>query len=290
MIIKSLTRRKPAYYQLAKYILREGSKKQKVSPILHNMTSTSTKALHLAKEIEENGRYAHARKGGILMYHEMLSFSPDDRKEISEPMLRDIAERYLDLRLSDVGIGFAGIHLDKKHCHIHIMLSANKIQSPKKLRITKKEFDSIKREMSAYAKSRYPQLVHSFDPSKQRKQKIKERQKENSRNQRLKETGIANPSKKEQARATILKCLESAKTGKQFFSALEKAGYQTYKRGKHLGVIKDGMKYRLATLGVLDTCKEKLKDFEQVKSKVKELERVQSKSSTRKQKNIEKSR
>jgi len=59
---------------------------------------------------------------------------------------------------------------------------------------------------------------------------------------------------------------------------------------KHLGVIKDGVKYRLATLGVLDTCKEKLKDFERVKSKVKELEKIQSKVSTRKQKTIDKSR
>jgi len=81
----------------------------------------------------------------------------------------------------------------------------------------------------------------------------------------------------------LIATLHRSKIVLSVFSAKEK------KCQKHLGVIKDGTKYRLATLGVLDTCKEKLKDFERVKSKVKEFEKIQSKSNIKKQKIINKS-
>jgi len=277
--------RKADFLALARYILR-ADKGEKNHAIPHNMLSNPEKPDELAMEIEENYRYCPKRKNGLALHHDILSFHEDDRQVLTRPILEDLASEYMERRVGETGIGFAGLHLDKKHAHIHIMCAANLIMSKKKLRLSKKQFEIIKREMSVYSKERYPQITHSYDHEKKRKGKVKGRQKEYARDKRLLEKGGKVASKKEQIEKMVLKSLEVAKSNKKFLTLLKKAGFESYKRGSNLGIvhIETGRKYRLKTLGVDEVVREKIKDYERFKEQAKELKKIQSKKNQRREK------
>ena len=52
------------------------------------------------------------------------------------------------------------------------------------------------------------------------------------------------------------------------------AGFEVYQRGKHVGVIFEGKKYRLATLGLEYQEQQKRTRWDRVKSSIKDLRRI----------------
>jgi hypothetical protein len=277
MIIKSLSRKNPKYRQLARYIAGKGRKKSAFI-VRHNLLTDSDDADDLAREIEENSLYARDRKNGVKMFHEILSFSPKDKAVITAEMLEDVAREYLAERLGNCGLGFAGVHWEKENVHIHVMIGANQIKSRRKLRISRGDFDRLKRRMSGIVKGKYPELVHTYDQNKRDKSKVRERQRENRRNHRLKEQGRNAPSKKELARLAVIGAVNAAKTAAGFMSILKDGGFTPYKRGKTLGLLKDGLRFRLSTLGVLEMAMGFFETLKRTGKHLVELKEIQSRN------------
>jgi len=275
MIIKSLTRKTAEYRQLGRYIVGKGRAKSAFI-VRHNLQTEGEGADELSHEIEENASYTRQRKNGVRMYHEILSFSPKDKAKITPEMLEDVAREYLAERLGDCGLGFAGVHREKENVHIHCMIGANQIKSSRKLRISKADFDRMKIKMSGWVKEKYPELVHTYDQRKRTRGKVKERQRENRRNARLKAEGRKVPSKKEMARSAVIGAAKAAKSAAQLVSILKADGYAPYNRGKTLGLVKDGLRFRLSSLGVLEMVSGFFNAIARTGKHLAELEQIQS--------------
>jgi hypothetical protein len=281
MIIKSLTRKTAEYRQLGRYIVGKGRAKSAFI-VRHNLQTEGEGADELSHEIEENASYTRQRKNGVRMYHEILSFSPKDKAKITPEMLEDVAREYLAERLGDCGLGFAGVHREKENVHIHCMIGANQIKSSRKLRISKADFDRLKIKMSGWVKGKYPELVHTYDQRKRTRGKVKERQRENRRNARLKAEGRKVPSKKELARSAVIGAAKAAKSAAQLVSILKADGYAPYNRGKTLGLVKDGLRFRLSSLGVLEMVSGFFNAIVRTGKHLAELEQIQSRNAATK--------
>ena len=57
--------------------------------------------------------------------------------------------RYLELRAGEA-LGYATVHTDKAHCHIHVVISANLIRQEKKLHLSRPQFADVKRRIEVY--------------------------------------------------------------------------------------------------------------------------------------------
>ncbi len=277
MIIKSLSRKTPEYSQLAHYMIGKGKSKTPLV-IRHNMQTESGDPDELAREIEENAAYSRRRKNGICMYHEIVSFSPRDKAAITRDMLEDVSHEYMAERLGDCGLGFAAVHIDKENVHIHFMIGANQIRSRRKLRMSRAEFERLKMKMSGWVKDKYPQLMHTYDQRKRAKGKVRERQRENCRNYRLKKQNRKAPTRKQLARSAVVGAVKAAKSATDFIGILKGGGFTPYRRGKSLGIMKDGLRFRLSTLGVLEMAKELLEGIIRTGKNLEELKEIQARN------------
>lgn len=225
------------------------------------------------------------------MYHEILSFSRKDREYLTEDILHDLLEKYLEIRAPDA-LAYGKAHFDREHPHVHVMISGNLVKSAKKLRIDRGRFQGIKREMERYQRREYPLLENSvvFRRSGGKKQSFKENAfpneiwergdvkrtiKEGERRRRTGEKG-----EKERVRETIINCLCEV-SEKGFLDALQKKGFSLYRRGKSIGVQNTSTKrkYRLQTLGLYHDYLEMEKRWEKTKErsdilKMIELEKI----------------
>ncbi len=111
-----------------------------------NIRSKAHDIVNIADEFLQNSRLANQRKNGVLIYHEVISFSPEENEKISDVMLLDVAEEYLKLR-APAALAYAKVHRDTENPHVHIVISSNNKQSRQKIRISKTEFRNIKQEM-----------------------------------------------------------------------------------------------------------------------------------------------
>lgn len=173
MIVKSLSRRgsKAGISQLINYIA-DHSKERRVDPALEdrresdaigwNMIAAPDKLKDVAAELETNAEFIPAsRTKSVRIYHEILSFSDKDRDHIDEHVTRAMALEYLAMR-SPNGLGFAKSHFDRDSIHIHFAISGNEVESDRANRMSKFEFERIKRDLEQFQRERFPELKHSL--------------------------------------------------------------------------------------------------------------------------------
>lgn len=99
------------------------------------------------------------------MYHEVISFSPEDKSVLSPEKLEDITREYLNKRCSQA-IAYARIHFETENPHIHVIISANEKGRQKRIRLSKSEFQEIKLNLERYQKELYPEIKHSIAQKK----------------------------------------------------------------------------------------------------------------------------
>ena len=126
---------------------------------------------------------------------------------------------------------FTALHTDKDHLHIHLMISANELEGNKRVRLSKKAFSTIQKELEQYLNTTYPQLGKTTHYNKDLTQ-IK--------------------SKKELLKSTLDDLFTGSPSKEDFKSKSSELKLEFYTRGKTVGVISEGKKYRLKTLGVLE--------------------------------------
>jgi hypothetical protein len=215
--------------------------------VAHNLQSEAGDLPAIEREFLDNSRYLKERKNGVVLFHEVLSFSPKDRDRLSLSAMHDLARRYMAMRAPEA-LGYAVVHDDTSSPHIHLMISGNILYSGKKVRLSKEEFAKIKGRLEAYQVATYRELTHSIAqrgtgiaPKKSRGEREQER--------RQRTSPSPTPTGKEAAALTVRACF-GAVTLADFQTALEVEGMSLYERSGSTGVVIQ--RYRLSTLGLAD--------------------------------------
>jgi hypothetical protein len=243
-----MSRKEASFGQLLQYINKPKDKGKTV--VLYNFQDFADDLQQIETEFLENYEYAPKRKNGNAFYHEIISFSEKDAKFLTEEILHDLVFEYLENRATGA-LCYAKAHFDKKNPHVHVIISANLIKSKKKLRITKGQFQTIKRDLEKYQKRKYSFLENSvvFE-GREKKEKLKTTIKEGERERRI--GNPKNKNRKEQIASIVKNCL-CAGSERKFLEKLKAEGLKFYVRGKTAGVqeAQKGRKFRLQTLGVV---------------------------------------
>jgi len=262
-MIKSMSKKKPNFHRLINYMGKGGDP----FVIGNNLRTTHLNNFQsVENEFLKNYRYCPNRKNGVALYHEIMSFSKKDTKNLNEHILRDLGSRYLEQRATNA-LGYAKVHRDKDHVHIHFMISANLIESPKKLRLSKAEFHRIKQDLELYQKQKYPNLKHSICQEKTAKRKITRNEGEISRKGKI--------TQKERI-VTVFQRALNCTSKAHFLQELKINGLKLYQRGETWGLleIKTQKKYRLKTLGVWEAFLKTPEKWQRFKDRTKEIGQI----------------
>lgn len=116
----------------------------------------------ITQAFKDNDTFRSHRKNGVVQYHEIISFSPEDRVVLTRDpgILMDMARKYLDIRAPN-SMAIARPHFDEEHIHVHLMISGNQFQSKETSRISRMAFDRVKQQLNEYQLNQYPELSNS---------------------------------------------------------------------------------------------------------------------------------
>ena len=206
---------------------------------------------------EANAALLAERKNGNVLYHEILSFSAGHQLKREEllRMIADVGQEYLRERASGQ-LAYGVVHLETDHAHLHLMISANRVNDSRRVRLSRKEFAEAQKATERYAITRYPELQQTviYDKPKE-KQQTRERVKATVNEQAMQEhRGIR--ARKIDLAAKLHAALEQARDFEELANWCRKEGIRFYERGKTIGIIVtepggNERKHRLETLGVL---------------------------------------
>lgn len=162
MIIKNLTR-KSGTGQLLSYLFRYITAEEKTTTkpfiVRHNIRSNSIAGY--VKEFEQNEmNRIIKRKDQTCIHHTIISWSNKDAKHLNDNILRDLAKAYIRFR-GELNLYVITKHVDKEHTYLHAAMSASQING-KSSRISKLEFENLKKSLDAYQKEHYAELVNSL--------------------------------------------------------------------------------------------------------------------------------
>lgn len=216
--------------------------------IKHNIRTNSISGYIKEFESNENQRL-FKRSDQVSIHHTILSWSSRDKANVSDAMLKDIAQEYIRLRGKN-NLYVGTVHKDREHIHLHIAMSGTQ-PNGRSSRISKQQFQEVKIQLQEYQKLKYPSLSNSLpEHGKGNRQKLtKDELKTVKRNER-------NPVKN-----NLLKCLETIQptSTEHFLNELQTKGFSPYYRAGRLSGVQHehGLKFRFSRLPVdLDKLKE----------------------------------
>ncbi len=222
--------------------------------IAHNLRGENIEKW--VSQFKENEKFRkRKRKNSVILTHEIISFHKGDSENITLEKLREIAREYIHKR-NTKGMYLAVPHFDKEHYHIHICVSGVEYRHGKSLRMSKAEFQKLKKDIQNYQVERFPEISKSL-VAHDRTAKARLTEKEYQLKLR---TGRA--TKKENIMTIIDSCLQTATSKNEFYKKLKDHGLETYQRGgKTTGVISQKVKFRFNRLGLTNERMEKLDTF-----------------------------
>lgn len=248
MIIKTISHKKVNYRSFIEYVLDE--KKQGNSEhhwrIVQNIDCVSSDKDGLEKAFIENAKLKPKRKDSVVLFHELISASPDSGA--TPENMYDLVNHYLKLR-NKGGLAVSALHEDKSHLHAHIMLSGNIQGSGKSTSISRKEFYQIREDFERYQIEKYPHIKDIVYLPEYKREKTTEQSKFTSDAEyNLKKRG--HNTDKNYLQNLIEDAFEKAKDRTHFYSLLQaNNGVQVYEyRGKSTGLIFNNRKYRFKRL------------------------------------------
>lgn len=277
MIIKSLSRKKPSFFQLYDYMIDGADEKEKV--ISKNLYQTDSRH-EVLKQFTKNHNLLPERKNGNAMYHEILSLP--HQKNISLARQKEIlcllANQYLEDRVQ-LNLAFGVIHEEKDHLHCHLMISSNEKNSNKRQRLSKTHFAQLQKDLESYKHERFPELedrvLYNKERTKNRYQSSQSKDRENQLKHRSGE-----PSRNEQIQQRVSEAITLSYSLQQLKTKLKQDNLELYTRGNTAGIIdleakeqgKQKHKYRLKRLE-LDEQYQNLLAFEKAKEQRQEQSR-----------------
>jgi hypothetical protein len=259
MIVKIKTYKRPVFDRLLKYMLHDEGRlfdnKKHSFLIKHNLKGNSIS--QWVKQFKENETFRKLRrKGNVIFTHEIISFHKDDAGNISLDKLEDIARQYIQKRNIN-GMFVAVPHFDKSHYHIHICASGVEYRSGKSMRMSKGDFQKLKKDIQQYQLEQFPELSKSVVKHDSKTAGIKKVKTSEKEYQYKLRTGRA--TEKEQVIGMLKTCYKAAYSKEEFFKLISENGLKTYIRGgKITGVIFHNQKFRINRLGFTE---ERLEDL-----------------------------
>lgn len=264
MIIKSLGRRKQTGRSVkasvtALYSYITNGADENVPHIFHNLNMRNPADTFLDNDFVisqfENliNKLPH-HKGRNLFYHEIISFKRNEFLPLEEQLdiLRKTVILYLQERSPD-NLAFASVHSDHadKHIHYHIMMSANTYIEPKRrFALSREEFSHIQKKMELTVQSIFPQLqletVYNKEKTKE-KDYYKTGKTEYGVKQRI---GEDKKTYRQEVKDLLLQGFDLSHESQTFIEFIQKFQIRFYTRGKHVGIIFNGKRYRLNRLGL----------------------------------------
>ena len=133
MIIKAVHYKGKSLYrakQKVKYLLVDKNHSKQLidsKTLLLNFTEADPAKLHL--DYLRNAMHLHKRKNGVKLYHFILSFSKIDSPNITDEMLMDIMQKFIEVRGISQNVVLGKLHTHEDHKHIHILSSSNPLRS-----------------------------------------------------------------------------------------------------------------------------------------------------------------
>lgn len=233
MYVKSLPWHYAGFKSLVDYITKERNEDHELRLDIHHNIRPTEDPQHLAIQFKENDlAFRKVRKNGVVLYHEVLSFSANDREKLTPAIIEDLVREYLDLRAPGA-LAFGSTHLRESHIHVHLCISGNNYRSSKATRLEKEDFINIRKSLEEYQKIKYPELTHSIaygERTQQRKNKRELLERITSTSQWL---------------------LEQASDTEDLRKGLEMEGLELYYyKGEPVGVKVDNQKFRFRRLGL----------------------------------------
>ena len=223
MIIKSMSRKSKTFGQLLRYVNGPDIAGALGPAWLHNLQAQEHDLDGIRREFFANAGYLKRRKNGNVLYHEILSFGEGDRESVTVPMMEDLVRRYLELR-APYALAYARAHFNTECPHVHVVISANNVGSSRRLRLSRREFRSIQREVERYQRERYPFLEHSVAQGgvkvKSRSQSASSRLRLSRGEREKKRRGVRSSTRKEMVAGLVGAELAVAMTGVECFPAI----------------------------------------------------------------------
>lgn len=241
-----MSRKLPSFQQLIKYMLKSADTKYIYS---NNLYTYSLEDINeITKEFLQNYEFLKKQKNSNSLYHEIISITKSslDTEEQKEKLFEIVAE-YTKIRAGK-NLVYGCLHEGKDNLHFHLMISSNELGQEKNHRLTKLQFDQIKKNLEDYVLRQYPELEQKQIINKEKKQGYSS-QKEFELKKR---TGKI--TKKESIQVRLVNIFNSVSNKEQFFRELENNNIQIYTRGKNIGFVdlndETRRKYRLNKLGL----------------------------------------
>lgn len=253
MFIKILSRHTPSYKQLLQYILKEKDTLKPITNLLtHNFKTDTIKGLEA--EFLQNEAYRRiSRSDQIMLYHEILSLSSNEDVYITDEVLTDLTQKYIELRGHD-GMFVSSFHRDQEHAHIHLATSPLKFKTGHAFSLSKAHLQEIKLELQQYHKTKYPELTESFC----KHGKVKEYLTDRKYHAKTKQNRA---NLKEEIKQKVSEIFTQSKSIDAFLSKLKENGLQIYERNNiATGILIEDIKIRFTRLGIEKSALESLYD------------------------------
>ena len=247
MIYKSLSRTRGSnpsqlIHYVTRYSLKEkySSKDKEEATIILRHNIKSRKIENIAKEFKlaESFRIYH-RHDSVTLFHDIMSFSPRDKKFVTNKVLKDIASKYVSLRSKD-SLCLVVAHRDKtSHTHMHLVVSGVKLDGYSS-RVSKSSFKSIINELELYQQEKYPELIYSKNTHAKKITRSKSEIIEQiQKTRQIDKTLLIN---------SIEDIYKKSISSKDFNSRLSKSMQLYHRNGRVQGVLLNDRKYRLSRL------------------------------------------
>lgn len=250
MIIRSLPRKTASFRQLYRYINRDQTIPYSVLWNLNTHNPYNQKKI--LEQFYDNAQLLSKGKRRNFLYHEIISMNLASGVALDHQMqaLRDLALKYVQGRGQNL-LAYGRMHLEGKNLHIHLMLSANELENTRRHYLSKSSFESLKKQCEQYLQQRYPELKQPVIFCKEVTEKPNK-----SRQREYEYTRRTGKKTKKQVVKEILSDLLEQKRNCSLQDLLKDHGFTLYQRGKHFGIIYEGTKYRIATLGLRESFSE----------------------------------
>lgn len=242
MILKALSRKTASYKGLLNYMVNSKDS----SKVILSKNIKGREFENWIEEFKQNEKdRLHVRRNCNKLLHDIVSFSTNDFKNITESKLQDIGKKYLELRGDNI-LALGALHIKKDgNAHIHFMISPIEMYTGRSIRISKSRLKEIKIELQKYHQKKYPELTHSivnYGISINKQITEKEYQLKKRSN---------SITRKEEYKQQLNSLLSQSKSEQDFYSKIDNSGFTTYQRnGIVTGIIKDNKKYRFKTIGL----------------------------------------
>lgn len=247
MIIKSMSRKAPTFGQLADYIARGATSSE---GFVRNLYCSGHDQGEVVGQFLDNYSHLPERKGGNALYHEVIVLEPQEHLALEqvETALHDLAERYCERRAPHQ-LAWGRVHHDTEFPHIHLMISSNAARSDRRVRMDRKYFATVQRDLERWREDNLPELrcrqVYRRESPSNRPRVT------NGEGELIQRTGT--PSRKQVVFDTVHPIFEQAASLDQLEAKLRTTDFDLYRRGQTWGLVRrsDGQRFRLKTLGLV---------------------------------------